>query len=204
MLLRHKTAVVVSPWTVVLLTLFVTLTSPDVLAATVLAALCHELGHYGTLRAVGARVDRVCITPFGAEMCIAQRPLLSYGREVLAAAAGPLTNIVLAWGIAQGSRWWEGCYLFAGAQLILGGFNLLPVRPLDGGRIMWTVFAWGTDPTAADGIMRWIERCCIALVALLALWIWIKTGSPFLLLAAGGLCKSQTGEKRLVKERKRR
>lgn len=200
----HKTQIAVSPWTVVLLAFFIALASAEVLAAVLLAALCHELGHFFVLRAVGGKVDRISITPFGAEMCLAQRPLLSYGREALAVAAGPTVNLMLACVLAHGGGRWEICYIFAGAQLILGGFNLLPLRPLDGGRLLWTAFAWGIDPAAADSILRRMERLCLVMTALLALWVWRGTGSPFLLLAVAGLSKSQLGEKKLVKGRKRR
>lgn len=200
----HKAEISVSPWTVGVLALFITLASADVLAAVLMAALCHELGHYFVLRAVGGRVERIRISPFGAEMCLAQRPILSYGREAMAVAAGPAVNLVLAYLLAHCGLWWESLYTFAGAQMILGAFNLLPVRPLDGGRLLWTAFAWGIDPAAADGILCWIERFCIAMTVLLALWIWRMTGSPFLLLAAVGLGKSQVQEKKLVKGRKRR
>ena len=194
----------VSPWTAVLLALFITLTSPEILAAVMLAALCHEWGHYGVLRAVGAKIESIRITPFGAEMCLAQRPILSYGREALAIVAGPLVNLALAWILAHCGLWQEKLYIFAGAQLILCAFNLLPMRPLDGGRLLWTAFAWGIDPAAADGILRWVERVCAAAMMLLALWIWRETDSPFLLLAVAGIGKSQWNEKKLVKGRKRR
>ena len=56
---------------------------------------------------------------------------LSYTKEALAAFAGPAVNLILTALCAQ-TRW----YLFAGLNLSLGLFNLLPVRMLDGGRIL--------------------------------------------------------------------
>lgn len=46
----ERTRVRVSPGAPALLAVFVWLSSPEVLGAVLLAALCHELGHYAVLR----------------------------------------------------------------------------------------------------------------------------------------------------------
>lgn len=175
----------VSPSAPLLLALFVMLSSPMLLSALLLAALCHELGHYGMLRRLRARVTAIHVTALGAEMQMAGR--LSYGGELLAAAAGPVTNLLLALPLAYGGRLWEVLYLFAGAQLVLGVFNLLPILPLDGGSMLWNLLAWLTEPYTADritGIVSFGMAALLTLAAAAALW---KGGSPFLLLAAAAL-----------------
>ena len=84
----------VSPSAPLLLALFVMLSSPLLLSALLLAALCHELGHYWMLRRMRAGVTAIHVTALGAEMRVSGR--LSYGGELLAAAAGPVTNLLLA------------------------------------------------------------------------------------------------------------
>ena len=175
----------VSPSAPLLLAVFVMLSSPLLLSALLLAALCHELGHYGMLRWLRARISAVRITALGAEMQVAGR--LSYGGELLAAAAGPVTNLLLALALAYGGRLWEVLYLFAGAQMVLGIFNLLPILPLDGGSVLWNLLAWLTEPYTADritGIISFGMAALLTLAAAAALW---KGGSPFLLLAATAL-----------------
>ena len=51
-------------------------------------------------------------------------------------------------------RWWEPLYLLAGAQGVLGCFNLLPILHLDGGRMLWLALCWGTDPFLADRVTQ--------------------------------------------------
>lgn len=202
---RNKAAkITVSVWAALLLAVFAVCTSPVVLAAVLLAALCHEWGHYGVLRCCGAAVEEIRISLYGAQIRLAERPVLSYGRELLAVLAGPIVNIALALLLARCGAWGDVFFLLSGAQLVLGGFNLLPVRPLDGGSALWLALAWGSDPVAADRVMRWIERVMLVLLTALALWIWRRTGSPFLLLGITGLWKPMRPEKKLVKRGKRR
>lgn len=185
--MSHNTPVKiqVSPSAPLLLALFVMLSSPLLLSALLLAALCHELGHYGMLRRLRARISAVRITALGAEMQVAGR--LSYGGELLAAAAGPVTNLLLALPLAYGGRLWEVLYLFAGAQLVLGVFNLLPILPLDGGSVLWNLLAWLTEPYTADRVTGIISFGMAALLTLAAAAALRKGGSPFLLLASAAL-----------------
>ena len=142
----------ISPGVPLLLAAFVWLASPLLLGAILSAAVCHELGHWLVLRRVGGRIQRLHITVFGAEMQVDDRRI-SYGGELLAAAAGPLSNLLLAAALGLLGRWWEPMYLFAGAQLVLGAFNLLPALPLDGGRILWLALAWLTEPYTAQRVL---------------------------------------------------
>lgn len=198
-----KTRIVVSPWAVLLLAAFVAVSSPLLLAALLTAALCHELGHYVALRAFGAGVDVVYISAFGAELRLSGRPPLSYGREILAVAAGPVANLLFFTAFSWCGRQMPVLYVFAGAQLVLAVFNLLPVRPLDGGTLVWLFLAWRIDPFAADRGARWIGGTA-AVLLLFSLWLLVKSGNPFLLLGVAGLGKSVWMEKGLVKRKKNR
>ena len=165
-----------------MLALFVMLSSPLLLSALLLAAILHELGHYWVLRRLHARVTAIRITALGAEMQVAGR--LSYGGELLAAAAGPAVNLLLAAALGLLGRWWEPLYLLAGAQAVLGCFNLLPILPLDGGRMLWLALCWGTDPFLADRV----ARASLAAAGLLTVaGAALARRSPFLLWTAAAL-----------------
>ena len=184
--------IIVSPTVPLLLALFVLLSSPLLLGALLLAALTHELGHCAMLRWLRARVTAVRITAMGAEMRIEGR--LSYGGEVLAAAAGPAVNLLLAPLLAYGGRLWEMLYLFAGTQLVLGLFNLLPILPLDGGSMLWNLLAWVTEPYTADRVMTAIGFGTAAVLTLAAIWAAWLGGGFFFLLAALGLLWQPLGQ----------
>ena len=93
---------------------------------------------------------------------------MSYGGELLAAAAGPAVNLLLAAALGLPGRWWEPLYLLAGAQAVLGCFNLLPILPLDGGRMLWLALCWGTDPFLADRVTQAVSLAAAGLLAGLA------------------------------------
>lgn len=61
----ERTRIRVSPGAPALLAVFVWLSSPEVLGAVLLAALCHELGHYAALRRRGGWVRAVRISALG-------------------------------------------------------------------------------------------------------------------------------------------
>ena len=96
------------------------------LAAAAVAAGFHELCHICAVRALGGRVEGAAFTVGGAVLDISG---LSSGAEALAAAAGPLGSFLLLLCV----RIFPALALCAFVQ---GCFNLLPVYPLDGGRIL--------------------------------------------------------------------
>lgn len=100
-----------------------------VVLPALLACTLHELGHLFAIRLLGGDVKHIRLTVAGAEMGLSRG--LSYWQELLAAAAGPAVNLLLS---ALCCRL-PGGALFAGVNLALAAFNLLPMGRLDGGRI---------------------------------------------------------------------
>ena len=148
------------------------------------ACALHELGHVLMLRLLGVRVRRMALTAVGAEL-EADRAL-SYGGECLAALAGPAVNLALALGFCR----LPGGELFAGLNLVLACFNLLPVGRLDGGRVRSAVLARLLGPERAWRLERRLDRFFAGGLLLLglglarvgnsvtllctALWLWMS------------------------------
>ena len=164
--------------------LFLLLTdTPILLAALLPAALLHELAHYAVLRLCGVRAARFTLTGLGASLYVPELHRLSYGAELLSAAAGPLMNLLLWVLLSLTGR--EALTLFAGAQMVLGGLNLLPVRPMDGGRILCLATAYLTEPYTADRVAAAVGLAASSALLALCLWLVLTTGSGlFLLLGA--------------------
>lgn len=164
--------------------LFLLLTdTPVLLAALLPAALLHELAHYAVLRLCGVRTARFTLTGLGASLYVPELHRLSYGAELLSAAAGPLMNLLLWVLLSLTGR--EELTLFAGAQMVLGVLYLLPVRPMDGGRILWLATAYLTEPYTADRVAAAVGLAASSALLALCLWLVLTTGSGlFLLLGA--------------------
>ena len=100
----------------------------------------HELSHSIVAYKCGVKVNEIELLPFGGVAKFRDLIQLKPTVEVLVSVAGPLVNFVLAalsfllieHGV--GSRG-TGIF-FMRLNLSLGLFNLLPVLPLDGGRIL--------------------------------------------------------------------
>ena len=133
------------------------------------AAALHELGHLAALRLLGGAVTALRISVFGAELA--------------AVLAGPLTNLLAGLALAR-----LGYPAAAGAHLVLCAFNLLPVRPLDGGRALYLAAAWAAGPAAGEALCRWIGGCAALSLATVLAWVMVRSGgSLWLLPAAVGL-----------------
>ena len=105
---KKRFCVHIAPSALILLALFLLVSSPLLLLALLGAAVCHELGHCAALYLLHCRITALHITALGAEMQVAGR--LSYGGELLAAAAGPAANLLLSLPLAFCGRWWESGY----------------------------------------------------------------------------------------------
>ena len=154
----------------------------EVLPAAVLSALAHEAGHLLALRLAGARVERIRLTAFGAEIRADTR-YLPYPREILCTLAGPAVNLVLAVVLVRAA----GDYVAAGVNLVLGAFNLLPVPALDGGRVLHLLVSWAWDPMTADRVCRGVGLGCALLLTATVLTAALRYHAGlFLVLGAAG------------------
>lgn len=156
------------------------------LLGTVLgAAVVHELGHCLALGVMHAPVTGLNVGVFGAEL-ETDRSRLSYSGELAAVLAGPGANLLCAALLTV--LWGPRCAVFTGANLVLCAFNLLPVRPLDGGRALYLLTAWAAGPAAGDRAVQWSGGIAAFSLALLLGWVMLRTGgSLWLLPAASGL-----------------
>lgn len=106
----------------------------DTAAMAMGACLLHELGHIGAMKLAGVRIRGLTFYSGGIGLKSEPLSLLKTGTEIFILAAGPLVNLLLA-AISTAM----GMGIFAGVNLSLMLFNLLPLSMLDGGRIMAAV-----------------------------------------------------------------
>ncbi len=112
----------------------------QLLLASVCAMLLHELGHFLAGKVLGIPIDSIELTPFGGVITVEGLPSFLPLRKAVFAIAGPAASALgcfLAAFLANAS-WVNLSFAihFARSNLLLFCINLLPVLPLDGGRII--------------------------------------------------------------------
>lgn len=134
------------------------------------SVLAHELGHAVVSMSEGVQVKSITLFILGGVAHIAREPSTP-NSEFRIVAAGPFASLFLA-----------ACFHFAGAltanihpdssslsiylaqvNLILAVFNLIPAFPLDGGRILRSIFWWLNGDFAAA--TRWARNLGVLLAA---------------------------------------
>ncbi len=117
----------------------------------------HELSHAEVSIKLGYTLDRFVLMPYGASLK-GDFEGVSVKDEILIAAAGPMFNCAVA--IVCTALWWlvPSLYVFTdrlvAANIFTALFNLLPVFPLDGGRITLAALSEFTPRQRAYKIVR--------------------------------------------------
>jgi stage IV sporulation protein FB len=96
--------------------------------------LFHEFGHYMAAKLVGAKIDRCVIVPYGGEMTIKNESFLTYNQLTVIALGGPIASalgMLIAFGLPE--NYFEPFFYMNFLLLLV---NLIPIWPLDGGRLL--------------------------------------------------------------------
>ena len=150
------------------------------------SVLVHELSHSVVARGYGLPVRRILLYPLGGFSEIEREPQTP-GREFLVSAAGPGLSLLLAaggWGlthvVAAGTVGGTLVSQLMWANLVVGGFNLLPGLPLDGGRMLRAVIWKVTGrPGTSTIVAAWAGR-------VLALGLFVLVLAPPVQARIGG------------------
>lgn len=112
--------------------------SPGSIALIIGILFFHELGHYLGMRLFNYQDVRMFFIPFfGAAVSGRSRSVMGY-QEAIVLLLGPLPGIALGIALAVVCWFYDHSLLRNAALLLLviNAFNLLPLMPLDGGRLL--------------------------------------------------------------------
>jgi Zn-dependent protease len=98
----------------------------------------HEYGHVHAMRRTGMKVRGMYFVPFVGALAVTEDAFTSRRQQAYVALNGPLWGSLLALAPAA-LWWWTGEPMWATIAAwwaLINLFNLLPIAPLDGGRVM--------------------------------------------------------------------
>lgn len=122
--------------------------------------VCHELAHAYMARKKGYQIGKIKLMATGAVL-EAESDEFTFADEVLIALAGPVFNLLLCLIIIV--LWWIKPEIYNYTQdlcvvnLAIFCFNMLPIFPLDGGRILLGLLSKKTERSQAVKIVKTIS-----------------------------------------------
>jgi len=164
-----------SPWWVVIVFFFIASNNINTYVIAFIIALLHEAGHMLAAKILGYNTQGIRIEPFG--VCLKlEGEQINCLHEVIICAFGPIVNIIL---IILGT-----IFVYIGVKVpevfFVSNFymlfiNLLPILPLDGGRILKSVLCAEIGDLLSKKIVKGISVICVAIMLVCGVVFFVRS-----------------------------
>ncbi|MDQ0901455.1 M50 family metallopeptidase [Paenibacillus sp. V4I7] len=151
--------------------------------------LVHEMGHLAAANGFGWRVREVQLLPFGGVLVVDELGTAPTREELIVSLAGPLQHVwmilvalLMKWVDVGASSWWD---YFIEANLMIGLFNLIPVMPLDGGKVMQSLLGYLLSYHNTILYTAWISMILSLAIIVIAIIQLISGHLPLNILVIG-------------------
>lgn len=174
---------------------------PYEIMAVLIPAAVHEMGHIAAIKILGLHIKS-----FRAELkgfCIDYYGYTGAYGHILIAASGPAAGFIYSAAASSCAKIYDDSFLAlsAGTSLLLSVFNLLPVMPLDGGRISAQLLSVIFGESHGSAIAEHISTAVSMLIMAAGLYLMFKNKGIALLVSSIWLLFYQENAKGIVKRR---
>ncbi len=147
--------------------------------------LIHELCHLLAALCLNVKVYAIIVMPFGMTVRLDPAVVQAPKKEALIALAGPLSNaIMLLFGtvfLSTTPSLNNDLFLIINAAMLL--LNLLPIPPLDGGRILRSAVVQNIGLMSAAKVIRRVSYACIGIICAAGIFLLLFFhGNPSLIM----------------------
>jgi Zn-dependent protease len=144
--------------------------TPADLALLVAILLLHESGHYLGMRLFNYQDVKMFFIPFFGAAVSGRSTSVEGYKEAIVLLLGPLPGILLGLALAFACIFIDSPLLRSASLMLiwLNGFNLLPLMPLDGGRILHLILF--SRQRHVEAIFRVVTAALLGLFALTGAW----------------------------------
>lgn len=168
-----------------LLTIMLATDKTGLVLPTFFAVFMHECGHLFAMWILGCAPKKIKLIP--ASVQITNAVFTGYKNDFLIAISGPLVNFILFLALYYNYSLFENQFVgyFALINLVLGIFNLLPVKGLDGGTAFLSLLCKFTDINKAEFWVKILSFTIAITVLITALILTIRGKSNITLFIIG-------------------
>ncbi len=122
--------------------LFIFKVEPVYIAAVLVVLLIHEFGHFFAMKAFNYNNVKLFVLPLIGAYVTGKKSIISQRQMSIVILAGPVPGIIIGFLLVVIASYYPSEKLIMLAHIFIGlnFFNLLPFMPLDGGRLLETLF----------------------------------------------------------------
>ncbi|MBR5245804.1 MAG: hypothetical protein IKV25_00350 [Clostridia bacterium] len=169
---------------VAFLTFVISLNAPANLLITIASSLLHEIGHLTMMLIIGNKPKIVKFHIVGMNIIRQEKCSVSSKGEILISLGGPLINLIIVFISCIYLCIYVNQIVLTVAciNLILMTFNILPIKSLDGGAILYFILSNHFNSDVCRRILKATSTFFISIIYLWAIYVFIMSGYNFSLI----------------------
>lgn len=169
---------------VAFITFIISLKVPANVFVTVVSSIFHEMGHLLMMLMVGNKPEKVRFHIVGMNIIRQENFKISRKGEIVISLGGPMMNFIIVIISCVFLCFYESQLMLICAciNLILMTFNLLPIKSLDGGAVLYFLLSKHFENLICRKILKITSILFITIIYLWAIYVFVVSRYNFSLI----------------------